>query len=85
MRVYFLAFSVGKLIVTKKVGQEVLPGLEDMEDITEIYKNPYGTTKTSFSIIFAPQLLDMFVWSKYAYKQLFFTIFLQFLMCISGY
>lgn len=53
----FLALSVGKLIVTKKIGQEVLPGLEDMEDITEIYKNPYGTIKTIFLII--SQLFDV--------------------------
>jgi len=42
-------FSVGKLIVTKKVGQEILPGLEDMEEITEIYKNPYGKNEENDS------------------------------------
>lgn len=37
-------YSVGKLIVTKKIG-EVLPGTDDMEDITDIYKNPFGKYK----------------------------------------
>lgn len=41
-------YSVGKLIVTKKIGQDVLPELEDMEDITEIYKNPYGKYKNEY-------------------------------------
>jgi len=35
--------------VTKKVGQEILPGLEDMEEITELYKNPYGKNEENGS------------------------------------
>jgi transglutaminase 1 len=34
--------------VTKQIGQEVLPEIEDMEDITEIYKNPFGMNKNEF-------------------------------------
>lgn len=34
--------------MTKKIGEEVLPGIEDMEDITDLYKNPFGKDENDF-------------------------------------
>lgn len=41
-------YSAGKLIVTKKIGKEMFPDIEDMENITNIYKNPYGKYENEF-------------------------------------
>ncbi|XP_050439553.1 hemocyte protein-glutamine gamma-glutamyltransferase-like [Adelges cooleyi] len=49
-RVKTIPNYVGKLIVTKKIGQEILDGLEDMEDITEIYKNPIDSPEDKMAV-----------------------------------
>jgi len=49
-RVKTMPNYVGKLIVTKKIGQEVLPEIEDMEDITEIYKNPFDSPEDKMAV-----------------------------------
>jgi transglutaminase 1 len=49
-RVKTIPNYVGKLIVTKKIGQEVLPEIEDMEDITEIYKNPFDSPEDKMAV-----------------------------------
>ncbi|XP_050530109.1 hemocyte protein-glutamine gamma-glutamyltransferase-like [Daktulosphaira vitifoliae] len=41
---------VGKLIVTKKIGNEILDGLEDMKEITDIYKNPFGSPEDKMAV-----------------------------------
>ncbi|VVC46164.1 Hypothetical protein CINCED_3A010363 [Cinara cedri] len=48
-RVKTLPNYVGKLIVTKKIG-EILPGTDDMEDITDIYKNPFDSPEDKMAV-----------------------------------